>query len=191
MIRGLRGTLVSKRPGEVLVDVQGVIFRVQTSATTLQELGDPGEPISLVTHLMVREEELALYGFATETELELFLSLLGVSGVGPRGALSVLSLAPPERIAEWIREEQVDQLARAPGVGRKTASRIVLELRGRLPSLVPSSGVDELDRELLAALQALGYTAQEARMAAAQPDVRAAETLEQRILAALRHLAPS
>lgn len=191
MIRGLRGTVVSKRPGEVLVDVQGVIFRVQTSATTLQELGDPGEPISLVTHLMVREEELALYGFATETELELFLSLLGVSGVGPRGALSVLSLAPPERIAEWIREEQVDQLARAPGVGRKTASRIVLELRGRLPSLVPSSGVDELDRELLAALQALGYTAQEARMAAAQPDVRAAETLEQRILAALRHLAPS
>lgn len=191
MIRGLRGTLVSKRPGEVLVDVQGVIFRVQTSATTLQELGDPGEPISLVTHLMVREEELALYGFATETELELFLSLLGVSGVGPRGALSVLSLAPPERIAEWIREEQVDQLARAPGVGRKTASRIVLELRGRLPSLVPSSGVDEFDRELLAALQALGYTAQEARMAAAQPDVRAAETLEQRILAALRHLAPS
>jgi len=191
VIRGLRGTLVSKRPGEVLVDVQGVIFRVQTSATTLQELGDPGEPISLVTHLMVREEELALYGFATETELELFLSLLGVSGVGPRGALSVLSLGPPERIAEWIREEQVDQLARAPGVGRKTASRIVLELRGRLPSLVPSSGVDELDRELLAALQALGYTAQEARMAAAQPDVRAAETLEQRILAALRHLAPS
>lgn len=191
MIRGLRGTLVSKRPGEVLVDVQGVIFRVQTSATTLQELGDPGEPISLVTHLMVREEEPALYGFATETELELFLSLLGVSGVGPRGALSVLSLAPPERIAEWIRKEQVDQLARAPGVGRKTASRIVLELRGRLPSLVPSSGVDELDRELLAALQALGYTAQEARMAAAQPDVRAAETLEQRILAALRHLAPS
>jgi len=191
VIRGLRGTLVSKRPGEVLVDVQGVIFRVQTSATTLQELGDPGEPISLVTHLMVREEEPALYGFATETELELFLSLLGVSGVGPRGALSVLSLAPPERIAEWIRKEQVDQLARAPGVGRKTASRIVLELRGRLPSLVPSSGVDELDHELLAALQALGYTAQEARMAAAQPDVRAAETLEQRILAALRHLAPS
>lgn len=191
MIRGLRGTLMSKRPGEVLVDVQGVIFRVQTSATTLQELGDPGEPISLVTHLMVREEELAFYGFATETELELFLSLLGVSGVGPRGALSVLSLAPPERIAEWIRKEQVDQLARAPGVGRKTASRIVLELRGRLPSLVPSSGVDELDRELLAALQALGYTAQEARRAAAQPDVQAAETLEQRILAALRHLAPS
>ncbi|MCM8747134.1 Holliday junction branch migration protein RuvA [Thermomicrobium sp. CFH 73360] len=191
MIRGLRGTLVSKRPGELLVDVQGVIFRVQTSATTLQELGDPGECISLLTHLMVREEELALYGFATETELELFLSLLGVSGVGPRGALSVLSLAPPERIAEWIREEQVEQLARAPGVGRKTASRIVLELRGRLPSPVPSSGVDELDRELLAALQALGYTAQEARMAAVQPDVRAAETLEQRILAALRHLAPS
>ncbi|MFN3337841.1 MAG: Holliday junction branch migration protein RuvA, partial [Thermomicrobium sp.] len=167
MIRGLRGTLVRKRPGEVLVDVQGVIFRVQTSATTLQELGDPGEPISLVTHLMVREEELALYGFATETELELFLSLLGVSGVGPRGALSVLSLAPPERIAEWIREEQVEQLARAPGVGRKTASRIVLELRGRLPSLVPTGEVEELDRELLAALQALGYTTHEARMAAA------------------------
>ncbi|MCX7622447.1 MAG: Holliday junction branch migration protein RuvA [Thermomicrobium sp.] len=190
MIRGLRGRLVSKRPGEVLVDIHGVIFRVLTSTTTFQELGEPGETIELVTHLQVREEELALYGFRTEGELELFLSLLGVTGVGPRAALSLLSIAPAERIVEWIREERIDQLARAPGIGKKTASRIVLELRGRLPSLGAAEAAD-VDRDLVAALQALGYTLQEARSAALQPDVQAAESLEERIRAALRHLAPA
>ncbi|MCS7050031.1 MAG: Holliday junction branch migration protein RuvA [Thermomicrobium sp.] len=190
MIRGLRGRLVQKRPGELFVDVHGVVFRVQTSATTVHQVGDIGETVSLLTHLVVREEELALYGFATEEELRLFLTLLGVSGVGPRGALSILSLAPPQRIAEWIREERVEQLARAPGIGRKTASRIVLELRGRLPAVAPSSS-GEIDPDLLAALQSLGYSVQEARLAASHPDVQQAETLEQRILAALRRLAPS
>jgi Holliday junction DNA helicase RuvA len=186
----VRGTLVAKRSGEVLVDVQGVIFRVQTSATTLQELGEPGDLVSLVTHLIVREDELALYGFATEAELELFLSLLAVSGVGPRGALSLLSLAAPDRLTEWIRGERIEELARAPGIGKKTASRIVLELRGRLPALTEVQAGEPIDQELVAALQALGYTAQEARQAATYPEVRRAPSLEERIVAALRQLAP-
>jgi Holliday junction DNA helicase RuvA len=191
VIRGIRGRLVAKRPGEVLVDVQGVVFRLQTPATTFQEIGEPGETVELVTHLQVREEELALYGFRTDAELELFLSLLAVTGVGPRAALSLLSLAPAERIAEWIREERIEQLARAPGIGKKTASRIVLELRGRLPALAGEAAGAAVDTDLIAALQALGYTAQEARAVAAHPEVQAAPTLEERILAALRHLAPS
>ncbi len=191
MIRGLRGRIALKRPGEVLVDVHGVVFRVQTPMTTFQEIGQPGDEVELVTHLMVREEELVLYGFRSEAELDLFLSLLSVTGVGPRAALSLLSLAPAERIAEWIREERVEQLARAPGVGRKTASRIVLELRGRLPALAPAGTEPEIDPDLLAALQALGYTAQEARAVAVHPEVQQAATLEERIVTALRHLAPS
>jgi len=190
VIRGVRGTLVAKRSGEVLVDVQGVTFRVQTSATTLQELGEPGDLVSLVTHLIVREDELALYGFATEAELELFLSLLAVSGVGPRGALSLLSLAAPDRLTEWIRGERIEELARAPGIGKKTASRIVLELRGRLPALTEVQAGEPIDQELVAALHALGYTAQEARHAATHPEVRRAPSLEERIVAALRQLAP-
>jgi Holliday junction DNA helicase RuvA len=190
VIRGVRGTLVAKRSGEVLVDVQGVTFRVQTSATTLQELGEPGDLVSLVTHLIVREDELALYGFATEAELELFLSLLAVSGVGPSGALSLLSLAAPDRLTEWIRGERIEELARAPGIGKKTASRIVLELRGRLPALTEVQAGEPIDQELVAALQALGYTAQEARQAATHPEVRRAPSLEERIVAALRQLAP-
>lgn len=191
MIRGLRGVLVNKRPGEVWLDVQGVIFRVQTSATSLQELGEPGHTVVLVTHLLVREEELALFGFTTEAELDLFLALLTVGGVGPRAALNLLSLAPPEQIAEWIRTERVELLARAPGIGRKIASRIVLELRGKLPPGVYSAGAaEELDRDLLAALQSLGFSLQEAKAAAAQAEVQAAGSLEERIVAALRHLAP-
>ncbi len=191
MIRGLRGRIALKRPGEVLVDVHGVVFRVQTPMTTFQEIGQPGDEVELVTHLMVREEELVLFGFRSEAELDLFLSLLSVTGVGPRAALSLLSLAPAERIAEWIREERVEQLARAPGVGKKTASRIVLELRGRLPALAPAGTEPEIDPDLLAALQALGYTAQEARAVAVHPEVQQATTLEERIVTALRHLAPS
>ncbi len=191
MIRGLRGILVTKRPGELLVEVQGVVFRVWTSMTTWQEVGESGSIVSLFTQLIVREDELALYGFATEAELDLFLSLLSVSGVGPRAALSLLSLARSDQIVEWIQHERVDMLARAPGIGRKTASRIVLELRGKLPALEAPTPAGELDRELIAALQSLGFTLQEARSVATHPDVLAAATLEERIVAALRHLGPS
>ena len=191
MIRGLRGRLVRKEPGAVLVDLHGVTLLVHTSQTTLAEIGQPGDEVDLVTHLRVREDELTLYGFASAAELELFELLLGVSGVGPRAALALLSIARPDELRQLIATEDIERLSRAPGIGRKTASRIVLELRGKLPSLVPASEPDEgaLEREVIEALMALGYTASEARQAAARVGPGEATTLEEWVLAALRLLA--
>ncbi|MBX6753319.1 MAG: Holliday junction branch migration protein RuvA [Thermorudis peleae] len=191
MIRGLRGILVGKQPGFVLIDVQGVTFQVFTSQTTLDDLGSLGEVVSLWTHLRVREDELALYGFATEQELVLFEHLLTIGGVGPKAALSILSLGTPDFIADLIAREAVDQLSRAPGVGRKTASRIILELRGKLPAFVPSEREPSvpIDQDVVDALMALGYSAAEAREAASHLDPEAASTTEERVVAALRWLA--
>jgi len=191
MIRGLRGILVGKQPGFVLIDVQGVTFQVFTSQTTLDELGSLGAVVSLWTHLRVREDELALYGFATEQELVLFEHLLTIGGVGPKVALSILSLGTPDFIADLIAREAVDQLSRAPGVGRKTASRIILELRGKLPAFVPSERGPSgpIDQDVVDALMALGYSAAEAREAASHLDPETASTTEERVVAALRWLA--
>ena len=191
MIRGLRGILVGKQPGFVLIDVQGVTFQVFTSQTTLDDLGSLGAVVSLWTHLRVREDELTLYGFATEQELVLFEHLLTIGGVGPKAALSILSLGTPDFIADLIAREAVDQLSRAPGVGRKTASRIILELRGKLPAFVPSEREPSvpIDQDVVDALMALGYSAAEAREAASHLDPEAASTTEERVVAALRWLA--
>lgn len=191
MIRGVRGRLVAKQPGAVLVDLHGLTLRVATSQTTLADVGQVGDEIALHTHLRVREDELALYGFATEEELALFELLIGVSGVGPRAALALLSIARPDELHQLIMTEDVDRLSRAPGIGRKTASRIVLELRGKLPALAPTGApaVAVPDQDVIEALMALGYTAGEARQAAAQVDPATAPTLEERVLAALRLLA--
>ena len=191
MIRGIRGRLVRKELGAVLVDLHGVTLLVHTSQTTLAEIGQPGEEVALVTHLRVREDELTLYGFVSAAELELFELLLGVSGVGPRAALALLSVARPDELSQLIAAEDIERLSRAPGIGRKTASRIVLELRGKLPALVPASerAGATLDREVIEALMALGYTAAEARQAAARVSPDEAATLEERVLAALRLLA--
>jgi Holliday junction DNA helicase RuvA len=175
----------------VLIDVQGVTFPVFTSQTTLDELGSLGAVVSLWTHLRVREDELALYGFATEQELVLFEHLLTIGGVGPKVALSILSLGTPDFIADLIAREAVDQLSRAPGVGRKTASRIILELRGKLPAFVPSERGPRvpIDQDVVDALMALGYSAAEAREAASHLDPETASTTEERVVAALRWLA--
>uniref|UniRef100_A0A831T8X6 Holliday junction branch migration complex subunit RuvA n=1 Tax=Thermorudis peleae TaxID=1382356 RepID=A0A831T8X6_9BACT len=191
MIRGIRGRLVAKQPGAVLVDLHGLILRVYTSQTTLADLGQPGEEVELVTYLRVREDELALYGFVSAAELELFELLIGVSGVGPRAALALLSIARPDELSQLIAAEDVERLSRAPGIGRKTAGRIVLELRGKLPALAPVGERAETapDREVIEALMALGYSAAEAREAAARVSPTEAPTLEERVLAALRLLA--
>jgi len=191
VIRGIRGRLVAKQPGAVLVDLHGLILRVYTSQTTLADLGQPGEEVELVTYLRVREDELALYGFVSAAELELFELLIGVSGVGPRAALALLSIARPDELSQLIAAEDVERLSRAPGIGRKTAGRIVLELRGKLPALAPVGERAETapDREVIEALMALGYSAAEAREAAARVSPTEAPTLEERVLAALRLLA--
>jgi len=191
MIGGLRGRLDSKTEDAMLVDVNGVIYRVLTTGTTLQDIGEQGDSVRLVTHLIVREDQLTLYGFATTDELRLFETLIGVTGVGPRLACAILTKLPPALLHEAISRENADILATVPGVGRKTASRLILELRGKV---VPSIGsvttaTRDIDSDVVEALQALGYTAAESHTAALRLPREGGQTVEERVFAALRELA--
>src|SRR5918997_4934414 len=132
MIAGLRGRLARKTSDSLLIDVGGVIYRVGTSATTLRDVGDSEADVTVRTHLFVREDQLTLYGFASDDELRLFETLIGVSGVGPRLACAILSHMETERLHEAIAAENADYLATVPGVGKKTAARLILELRGKV-----------------------------------------------------------
>ncbi len=191
MIAGLRGRLEAKLPDALLVDVGGVIYRVGTSATTLDEVGEPGDAVRLHTFLFVREDQLTLYGFAGTDELRLFETLIGVTGVGPRLACAILSRVGTDALHDAITHENIGLLATVPGVGKKTAARLILELRGKLVPAAPpaDSGPTRDDGEVIAALRALGYTAAEAHAAAARvphdPDL----AVEDRLVAALRELA--
>lgn len=192
MIAGLRGRVEAKLPDALLVDVGGVIYRVGTSATTLDGVGGEGESIRLHTHLFVREDQLTLYGFAGTDELRLFETLIAVTGVGPRLACAILSRVRTDALHDAILRENTDLLATVPGVGKKTAARLILELRGKLvPGEPLPAGVAPFrdDADVVQALQALGYTAAEAHGAAALLPRGTAMTAEERVVAALRELA--
>jgi holliday junction DNA helicase RuvA len=190
MISGLIGRLDAKLADAVLVDVGGVIYRVGTSANTLNDIGDAGETVRLSTHLFVREDQLTLYGFATPDELRLFETLITVTGVGPRMACAILSRFAPDRLHEAIAQENVDLLATVPGVGKKTAARLIVELRGKLPSVPGVSPLTGgIDADVVDALRALGYTTAEAHSATARTKATAGSTVEERVVAALRELA--
>lgn len=193
MIARVRGLVAGKVPGAVLIDLHGLVLQVLTSNTSLSDLGEVGSEAELVTQLYVREDQITLFGFATREELELFGLLLGVNGVGPKAALSILSTARPAELAAAIDAGDADLLSRAPGIGKKTASRIILDLRGKLPELLPI-GLAELaprDLDALAALQALGYTAAEARQALGKVELGPGQTVEERVFAALQLLSRS
>lgn len=191
MIAGLKGRIERKLDGAAHVDVGGVIYHVNTSGVTLEEMGETGEAVRLFTHLYVREDQLALYGFSSPEELRLFETLIGVSGIGPKLALAILSRVRPEALELAITGENAELLATVPGVGRKTAARLILELRGKL---VPSGSVvagapAQADVDVIAALRSLGYTTAEAHGALSRVPRDAELTLEDRVLAALRELA--
>jgi Holliday junction DNA helicase RuvA len=195
MIAGLRGRVEGKGVDALLVDVGGVIYRVGTSRTTLTEVGEIGEEVRLHTYLFVREDQLTLYGFASTGELQLFETMLGVTGIGPRLSCGILSHIQTEQLVQAIQAENADYLATVPGVGKKTAARLILELKGKLPAglgagVAAGPVVDREQTEAVEALRALGYTAAEAhgalaRTAAALPE---GATVEDRLLAALREL---
>jgi holliday junction DNA helicase RuvA len=186
MIAGLKGRIERKLDDAALVDVGGVIYRVNTSAMTLEEIGDAGEDVRLFTHLYVREDQLALFGFASPEELRFFETLIGVSGIGPKLALAILSRVRGEALAAAISGENADLLATVPGVGRKTAARLILELRGKL---VPAGGLPAADADVIEALRSLGYTTAEAHGALSRVPREAEMTVEDRVLSALRELA--
>ncbi|MBI3210552.1 MAG: Holliday junction branch migration protein RuvA [Candidatus Solibacter usitatus] len=166
MIGLLRGTLLEKHPNEALVDVQGVGYAVVISVSTYSALPAAGEEVRLRIHTHVREDALALFGFLTTVEKTLFEKLIGVSGIGPKLAITVLSGLAAEELAAAIRAGNVAQLTRVPGIGKKTAERMVLELRDKLdflgprmdtppgtPAARPHSAVEE---DVLSALMNLG-----------------------------------
>jgi Holliday junction DNA helicase RuvA len=192
MIAGLRGTVFGRESDSILVDVGGVIYRVGTSTTTLAESGDQDSPILLFTKLVVREDQLALYGFMSEEELTLFELVTGVTGIGPRIGCAVLSTFTSEVLHQALESEDINLLSTVPGIGRKTAARMIVELRGKLPALdadlASMSQASPIEREAAQALQALGYSTVEAHTALAGLPKDAAMTVEERVVAALKSL---
>jgi Holliday junction DNA helicase RuvA len=165
VIAHLRGRILEKQPTRVVVDVAGVGYDVAVPLSTFYGLGEPGAEVALRVHTHVREDALALYGFATALELDLFNRLISISGIGPKLALAVLSgIEPPDLVAA-IERGDVARLTAIPGVGKKTSERIVLELRDRLPrahaAAVPAGGAAAdgliVRDDLLSALMNLGY----------------------------------
>lgn len=191
MIAALRGRIDAKTADALLIDVSGVIYRVFTSATTVSDVAEVGSTVEVRTHLFVREDQLTLYGFATDDELHLFETLIGVTGVGPRLACAILSRVRSDRLQDAIARENADFLATVPGVGKKTAARLILELRGKLTPTT-SVAISEQGRaehdEVVEALQALGYSAAEAHEAALSVPPASGLTVEERVFAALRGL---
>ncbi len=161
MIAHLAGTLFHKQVQRLVVDVGGVGYELQVPLSTLYVVGEPGSTVSLHVHTHVREDAIQLFGFATAPELALFDRLIGVSGIGPKLALAVLSGIEPPELARAIRQGDVARLTGIPGVGKKTAERLVVELRDRLPPdlapQVPVSAADQVRDDVLSALANLGY----------------------------------
>ncbi len=187
----LRGIVEEKGDDWVIVGVGGIGLVASVPAPTADAL-NPGDRTQLFTHLHVREDALTLYGFASGDELRLFEQLIGVSGIGPRAALALLSSLDYARLTTAIVGGQVDALRRVPGIGQKTAERLVLELRDKVTPPVTTTtqpaATAERDAELIAALLGLGYSQPEA-VAAAQGIDGAGLALEERIRAALQYFA--
>ena len=168
MIGRLHGKLVRKEPPALMVDVGGVGYELEAPMTTFYELPAVGESVTLHTHLVVREDAHLLYGFAREAQRRQFRALLKINGVGPRVALAVLSGLSEDELARCIADEDVARLTQIPGIGRKTAERLIVELRDKLtaePSTAaaaPTSGSRDPVSEAVSALIALGYKPQEA-----------------------------
>jgi Holliday junction DNA helicase RuvA len=165
MIGRLGGTLAAKNPPQVLLDVHGVGYEVDVPMSTFFNLPALGEPVVLLTHLVVREDAQLLYGFLTTPERTTFRELLKISGVGPRTALAILSGLSVAELAQAVGRQDGARLVKVPGIGKKTAERLLLELKGKLgPDLAQPSATpaDEAQSDILQALQALGYSEREA-----------------------------
>jgi Holliday junction DNA helicase RuvA len=192
MIASIYGTLQSIHDDHIIVQVGGVGLRVYVPTGVLYKLEGVGHPVGLHTHLAVREDSLTLYGFLEEEERAIFEMLLTVSGIGPRLALAVVSTLSPELLANAIHRDEPEVIARVPGVGKKTAQKVVLELKGRLlPEALPPglAAISVVDTEVIAALTALGYSIVEAQAALQSIPRDAPEDVEERVRLALAYFA--
>jgi Holliday junction DNA helicase RuvA len=170
MIGRLTGTLLEKNPPQVLIDVHGVGYEVDVPMSTFYNLPASGEKTTLLTHFVVREDGQYLYGFGSESERYAFRQLLKISGIGARMALAVLSGLSVSDLAQAIARQEVGRLIKVPGIGKKTAERLLLELRGKLADALPSAAlaVEDSQHDILNALLALGYNDREAASATKQ-----------------------
>ena len=192
MIGKLTGTLAEKNPPQVLVDCQGVGYEVDVPMSTFYNLPGVGDKVSLLTHFVVREDAQILFGFGSAGEREAFRQLIKISGVGPRTALAVLSGMSVGEIAQAVTAQDASRLVKVPGIGKKTAERLLLELKGKIGAdigLAPGAGpATDAQADILQALVALGYSDKEAQAAvkALPKDVAVSEGIKQALKALAR-----
>ena len=190
MIASLRGTLESLGNDGAVIDVHGIGFRVYMPASTLSSLAGVGKEVHLHTYLHLREDNITLYGFASTDELRLFQTLLSVSGVGPKLALAMLSTMSLEQLTLALATGNRELLKVVPGVGKKVAERLILELKDKIAAgwvIAPAVGVVGENTDVLAALTALGYSASEASQAVASLPTDTELTLEEKVKLALQY----
>ena len=191
MIATLEGILEYRGNDSVILNIGGIGFRVYVSGSTLGQLGTVKGKVSLYTHLHVREDNISLYGFASNEELALFKNLISVSGVGAKVALTLLSALNPEQVVMAIASGDIDLISKAPGIGKKMAGRLIVELRGKLEKewketalpLAPESA------DVIAALTGLGYSLTEATKAISKLPDSEGLSLEEKIKVALQQMA--
>ena len=201
MIGRIRGILVEKQPPDILVEVGGVGYELQVPMTTLFQLPELGTEVALVTHFVVREDAQLLYGFVDERDRSLFRQLIKVSGVGPKLALTILSGMDSASFARCVQRDDISSLVALPGVGKKTAERLLVEMRDKLddwlgrvevPSAAGSAGMPELPPDIVAdaegALVALGYKPAEASRVVAAVNDDSVEHSEELIRRALKSM---
>lgn len=186
MIASLRGRLLSKKPDSVIVDVNGVGYHVHVPLTLISSLPEENRDVFLFVYTHVREDAILLFGFSTEDEKRIFMTLLGVSGVGPKLALNILSSIKPDSFLAAVDTEDVDTLCRIPGLGKKTAHRLILELRGKLPK--DTAKKDVVFDDTLSALVNLGYKKNIAAEALEKAAAGGHNDIEGLLKEALKHL---
>lgn len=171
MIGRLSGLLFDKNPAQLLVDCNGVGYEVSVPMSTFYNLPSTGERVTLLTHMVVREDAQLLYGFGTGQERELFRQLIKISGIGARTALAILSGMSVKDLAQAVTLQDAGRLTKIPGIGKKTAERLLLELKDKLGAdigAVPGAPTDDSSNDILSALLALGYSDKEALLAIKQ-----------------------
>jgi Holliday junction DNA helicase RuvA len=192
MIGRLTGTLSEKNPPQVLVDCQGVGYEVDVPMSTFFNLPGLGEKVSLLTHFVVREDAQILFGFGTPSEREAFRQLIKISGVGPRTALSVLSGMSVSDIAQAVTAQDASRFVKVPGIGKKTAERLLLELKGKIGADLGPLGAaavgSDAQGDILQALIALGYSDKEAQasLKSLPKDVSVSDGIKQALKALAR-----
>lgn len=190
MIASLSGTILKIEENSLVVNVGGVGVRAFVPKTVLENVGGVGRQLKLHTHLIVREQELSLYGFETQEDLQLFEVLLGVNGVGPKVALAILATLSPEMLKSAIMREETAVLQRVPGIGKKTAERIMFQLRDKLDLALVSTAVplvSDVDADVIDFLTGLGFSIVEAQ-SALQNIPRDVKSFDERVQMALQHL---